>query len=338
MHAWARWRSRSRSSSLLFPALLLACLSAGGACGQRDGEELRVRVESPVTRVGDRVLDQAVVDDLARHEDIGEAAARRRAVLTLQLAAAHEAAVAEGLAAPIDPARRRHLVRNAKARLFLEQVYTAEHGPDAVPDNVVARELASPRHFHPRLHFVCQVIVMAPQPPGGDPVLAPEDEQWRARARTELDDLARDMKRYLPDPGAETDCEYFMQLTRFMNGKPADDLFVRAEFAAMDVCRDDRWDPGFVSALCPREETGWIEPFWTQYGVHLVALVDVKPDNQIEESAREAALRDKLVPGWRRAHFGETMSRLRQEHTVRLHPELGVEAPAPAPGTTAPPP
>lgn len=301
----------------------LLVLALGGCkAGQRD-----VEYSAPVAVIDGEVLDQSVIDMLAQRHDISPEAARELAVSRLRLAAAARArnraanAVTDEQIRAIDPERESLLRKAALARLTLEEDFEAKHGPSAMPDELIDANLERSIDFHPKIHFVCQVLVVPNEtPPEDQPlVFAPEDEAWWDGAQAFLGPLYETMERYVSDPGAEPDCERFLSVTRALPKLSPDETYAfRGEGAVFETCARDRLDPGFVDALCEVDKPGWHGPFRTAYGLHYAAVLRVEDEFLPETSERRSYLRQSMLDAWRAQKYPEYIERLRSERTVRI--------------------
>lgn len=298
-------------------------LALGGCkAGQRD-----VEYTAPVTVIDGEVLDQSVIDMLARRHDISPEAARELAVSRLRLAAAARARNREAndrtdeKVEAIDPERAALLRKTALARLALEEDFEAKHGPAAIPDDLIDANLERSVDFHPKVHFVCQVLVVPNEtPPEGQAlVFAPEDEAWWDGAEAFLGPLHDRMERYVPDPGAEPDCKRFLAITRAFPKLSEDEAYAfRGEGAVFEACARDQLDPGFVDALCEVDGPGWHGPFRTAYGLHYAAVLKVADEFLPETDERRSYLRESMLDTWRAQKYPEYIERLRSERTVRV--------------------
>lgn len=257
---------------------------------------------------------------IAARDDVDEAVAKRRAVETWRLAQAY-LDDHDGQPPPVH--RRTHLKRTALARAWLRDDFEATFDRASVPDDAVATALTNPRILHPRVHVICQVIVTPPAPSEGPPPQAPDDPRWRAAAQRHANRIAGHLRTYLPAPGEERDCEYFNSLIALEPTPAADDRWprgmeLRVESGVFETCRDDQWDAGFVSALCETDAPGIHGPFWTRYGAHVVAAIDVAEDNRpAGDDEREAVARGALLDDWRRSQYPGYIERLRAHYDVR---------------------
>jgi hypothetical protein len=305
---------------------LLVCSS--GCTGATD--------DAPRTRIAPSELasDATVVADVATREglDDGAAAERVRSIAALadrylQRAGVQpddDGRIAVDPSRPlpgISPAREAHLLRTARARLWLSQVFEPSHGVDDIPRDVVEKADPMTMPSHGTIQVVCNVIVGASAPaPTGDtteapgPVLAKDDPQWRERAEREAETIAARLRRFLPDPSTEPNCEVIERMLRLgLTANVDADFAVRVESGGFESCREESWDPGWVEAICPVTTPRWVDPFWTRFGVHVVAVIKVVEADEYEPTERERRIRESILTGWRSNTLGETLARLRRE-------------------------
>jgi hypothetical protein len=326
--AWLGSAGSHASKTWALGALLSGSL---GACG----DDQAVTYEHPVAQIDDRTLDASVVEMIAKRDDITKDEAKALALDQLRLAAAYEEEVAAQAAESvlIDPARQRHLLRSARARLWLTEDFEPRHGLDAVPKALIDQNIEKRDVFHPRIHWICMAIVMpAETDDEGRHFTPPDDEQWWTRARALATTVEERLHRYIPKPQDEPNCDFFGQVARLGNPKTDEDLFLKIEASGLHVCARDRWDPLFVEAFCDKvDEPRWVEPFRTQFGVHVAAVIRIDESTQAEGDERRKYLREQLHPPWQAQAFSQYLERLRAKQTVRLAKGLdGEDAAAPA--------
>lgn len=288
--------------------------------------------------------DPAVLADLAARDELSPEAAERHARQVATLAARYlarsgisaarpdELIVPEGQSLPgISPAREAHLLRSARARVWLSDVFEPSHRPEDMPAAAYERADALTMPSHGTIHVVCNFIVgpaseKEPSKPaeGEDnapagPLLAKDDPDWRARAERKAEALMARMRTIIPDPSTEPDCELFSYLLQLgIDTSPEPDLTIRVESGGFDSCVSEAWDPGWVEALCPVTTPSWVGPFWTKYGVHVVPVFKVVEADRYEASEREARVREKNLVPWRSAALGEELGTMRRQVGVRV--------------------
>lgn len=305
------------------------------ACGD-PGRDTTPRYGAPVAEVAGKTLDASVVAMIAERDDVDEATARERALDTLRLAADYEQAQAAQAAEAvlIDPAREAHLLRSARARLWLEEDFEPKHRPEDIPADLIAANMGKRAIFHPEVHAICNAIVMpaAVDDETGRHAMPPDDAAWWARARDYLQPIEAALRRYIVDPSTEPGCGLFGRVAR-MAAPESDEFFLKVEQGGYTVCARDLWDPGFVDALCGLSEPAWVDPFRTEFGLHFVVVLQITPANEPDDAGKKAFLRERMHTPWRQQAFGEYMERLRAKRTVRFAAGVGAEAPAADPNS-----
>ncbi|TPV94005.1 MAG: hypothetical protein B7733_17645 [Myxococcales bacterium FL481] len=263
---------------------------------------------------------------IARRDRLSPEGARRVATDTLRLAQARLREIEStdprvDATARLGWARLENLVRAHSARTWLREGFEPRHSPEDIPRKLVAANLDSPKYFHPRIHGLCNVMVVPNEDPGdGSRIpLAPTTNEWRTRAHAVLERVETRLRRWLPDASREPDCKLVKRLVALHEGTYDDSrLRLRVESGVLDVCRADRWDEGFVTALCgPATTAGWYGPFQTRFGLHLVAVLYVKPDTMPDADERDQRVRQRMLDAWRRSTLDAWLARERREH-VRL--------------------
>jgi hypothetical protein len=316
----------------------VALVGCGGG-----GKDFSARYREPVAEIDGHVLDASVVEMIAERDELDEDAAKEKALETLRLAVAYEQARKEESAEfeLIDPARETHLLRSARARLWLEEDFEPKHTPADIPADVIAANMNKRGVFHPEIYAICNAIVMPAEmdDENGRHALPPDDPQWWARAEEYMKPIEAALRQYIPDPGQEPNCKFFGKVAR-LAAPESDDLYLKIEQGGFAACKKDRWDPGFVDALCGQKETGWIDGFRTQFGVHFVALLKIDPANEPDDEGKKAYLRERMHAPWQQEAFGEYMERLRAKRTVRyaagVQESEGAAGPRPSPKPGAP--
>lgn len=308
-------------------------LGLAGGCSGSAEDAARPRI-SP----SELASDASVVADLAAREglDEDEAAARARSIAALADRYLQRAgiepegddgriAVAASRPMPgISDAREAHLLRTARARVWLTQVFEPSHGVDDIPQDVVQRADPVTIPSHGAIQVVCNVVVgvsanAADAAQGQGPALAKDDPQWRERAERQAEAIGSRLRALLPDPSTESDCEVIDRTLRLGLGASADDeLSVRVESGGFESCREDSWDPGWVEAICPVTTPRWVGPFWTRFGVHVVAVIKVVEADEYDPSQRDRRVRESILTGWRSNTLGERLARLRREAGVQV--------------------
>jgi hypothetical protein len=285
-------------------------------------------------------IDRRVVDAIVAREAVDREEARRRAAATARLAnraeqahAARAQAEEPLLAAPL----ARLLRRNALAQLWLREVFEPRHRPDDVPldSPEAARARASSDVQRPELHLYCQFIAI-PDPAPKDPsVRADADPEFVARATAALEPVARMMQGALP-PDDPDPCELLRTWGRLVESPEG--LQIRLEPGAIDLdaCAEPPGTSGgcvrpmfaeeFTAQLRGRTEPGWIAPFPSRFGVHLVFFAKVLPALAPEGSELDAAIREAAHAPWRRRALEERLETLRARRAVRVAAEAITQA------------
>ena len=236
--------------------------------------------------------------------------------------------------------------------MYLHEVFEPAHESKDMDREFLDRVTTDPnfidRASHPKLHTICQIIVRKPDPsddqppePGEKKMLAhaPEDDAWRAGARQFAEPAIRMLEEYSPELLGEHDCKLFSTLTTVLTRVSEDQQYMlRVEESIFHVDRPDLWVQPWIDAILAHEGSaeapgvGFVEPFFTVYGLHLVFVVEVQEETPLQalergsdawnEALRET-LRTDLLDTWRtRVAFPRHLSRLADKHVVRLASEL----------------
>jgi hypothetical protein len=335
-------------------AIALSTLVAGG-CGDDESETRG----TPIGQVGDEVLYQEVVDEIAMRESLTDEQARARAIELLRWVAARRAELAEHPEPPLhpddlDPARARQLERAAMVRLWLRERFEPSHRPSDIPDSVVAKNMADPslfrRFFHPEVWLVCQVLIVpaAKREDGRNESPPSEGEpaaRWRTRAEQAIAPFAARASRLESDLLATGDCSLLARLAQTSRrefpaaeAKPDDPppgledgpLLLRYEQFGFAPSAADSLDASWVATVTAEPRPRLIGPFISPFGVHLVLVAAINPAHLEDgalppaelEQAREAEMRDQMFESWRAEQLQVELQRARDDRVVRLAPEL----------------
>jgi hypothetical protein len=333
-HSIVRGRGRSRSSSTAAPlrrrglALAIAIASAT-ACGDRE----RGRAEPPLAFVGDEPVHRVVVEHVAARDGVDADEARRR-VADVHRLVARAKAEQEGIDDPADlvpPHRVRHLERTARARLWLETDFEPRHRPEDIPDDdaKLVQARASRLHIHPVVHMVCQLIAMPPDDLDHDDREAmARDPKWRAHAEALLDPVAQRLRLHLP-PDEDEPCKQIQGWMRFEAGDDrvrfrvesgGFDLEACAERADDGSCAAPAFSPRWTEPVSHAEGRGFLPPFFTEFGLHLVYVIEIRPARSLDDPDTDAYLRAQVHPDWQRLAFARYVQRLHEKHAVRIAP------------------
>ncbi len=293
-----------------------------------------------VARVGQLVLDAAVVEHIAARDGLSEAQARDRALDTLRLVAAarheHEAR-GDDPGPTVAPMRAAHLRRGARARLWLQAHFEPAHRPQDIPDDdpMLVRARSSSRHVHPALSTLCQVLVL-PAAPADDPdaPASPDDPrardpQWQKAARDAVAPLLARIERNVPPDDPEA-CSLIER--EFALSEQPDDPRVRITFEGLggfdlDAClreRDDgtcserQFEPTWTEAVRAASAPGPLPPLFTPFGLHLVHLQGTLPARLADDPATEQAIRAEVHDAWRARTLAAEIDRMGKAAGLRL--------------------
>lgn len=276
---------------------------------------------------------QAQIDAVAERDGVDAETARARVIDSMRLAATRREELGEG--AELDPARSAHVREAALARVYLRDVFEAENGPEQVSDGFLSQHLAleqrAARFYHPKLHKLCQVLVRPKQSddPEADVVKAPEDDAWWAEAEAMMAPIERRLRAWEADLEGEPNCD-LIDRAILANRIDSEDgeMIARLETGVFEVDRTDLWTKPWVEALREVDEPGFVGPFRTEFGVHLVYILAVMPDTRVAPkeasegekfAKRSADFRVKQVEQWRAAEgLPNHIRTLRERHLVRL--------------------
>jgi hypothetical protein len=300
--------------------LLVGCNGAGSAAGE------------PVARVDDEVVDAAVVRMVAERDGVGQDEARERVADTLRLvAAAREDARGQAEPVPlVEPVRREHLERGARARVWLQEGFEADHQPDDIPDGdrMLEQAKATSKYIHPELHLVCQLVAVPTDAKTPEEAFAiTADEAWMEKARVRFEAVAERVQRYVGPTDPEA-CDLMTKLMRFEQ-REGDGVTLRVEAQGFDLdacseknadgsCKTPTFVPEWVDKVRAAEPPGFIAPFRTRFGWHLVFVAEVLPAHQLDDPETLAWLRREIHPQWQREAFDEYIDRLREQRAVRI--------------------
>lgn len=290
----------------------------------------------PVARVGGLVLDASVVEHVAARDGLSREDARARAIDTLRLVAAGREQHAAGRAdpGPVLAARRtEHLVRAARARLWLTERFEPEHRPEDIPSDHpgLVRARQDPRLVHPELYRVCQVVV---EPPLDVTELSAKaaitsDPAWREAARAALAPVLARIERNVPVDDAEA-CRLIEREVE-LSGAGEDPRLVvsfpRPGGFDLDACLepDDaggcskpRFDPEWTAKVRAQAVPGRSMPFFTRFGLHVVQVEQRLPAQPAGDPATEQALREAVHDAWRAEALDRRLQELGRARTVRM--------------------
>ncbi len=274
----------------------------------------------------------AVVKMVARRDGVSDAQARTHIEEVALLASAARAEQDSRVDPPplLTEARERFVRRGALARLWMHDTFEPTHEVSDIPedDPIFMRALASPKHVRPRLSMLCQIVAVPAGFDDRDAMLdKAKDAQWQATAKSRIETIAARVQRYVrpDDPQA---CRLMGKLMRYEN---KDDGVVKlsVESKAFDldaciredsqgVCVEPKWAAEWVENVRPHTEPGFIEPFRTRFGYHIVFLVQVLEPAPLEDPATVAAARAAVLGPWRAASYDRELDALRKKWAVKV--------------------
>lgn len=328
--------SRSEGASALVPGCTtkgaaplfgVVLLASSLGCTQTQSH----RSEEVVARIDAEPVHASVVEHVARRDGLDLQAARLQVEDTLRLYAAARARQAETTEPEplVTPRRREHLVRGAKARLYLEEKFEPDHRAEDIPadHDLMAQAAATSRLVHPRIHWLCQLVA---KPTGleGDALFErAKDPEWMAKARARFEPVAERMRRYIPVGDAEA-CSMMKRMLRWET-KEADGVTLKidAQGFVLDACLEKaedgtcakpQWAPEWTEEVERMQAPGFAEAFQTRFGLHLVYLAEVADAQLLEDPGTDALLREAVLPAWRRGALRDLLAELRHKRAVKF--------------------
>ena len=299
---------------------------------------------APVARIGGLAVDAAMLEHVAERDALSEADARQRTLDIARLVAARrqERAIDGDASKPALPPRRaEHLRRAALARLWLEERFEPEHGPDDIPndDPRLQRAREDTRLVHPELHQVCQVVV---QPPGVDDLdtkaVITARPQWQEAAQAALDPVLERIERNVPvgDPEACQLIQREIQLSEAPTDPELELSFPKPGGFDLSACVQVResdgeciqplFDPAWTAKVGAMDAPSLSSPFFTRFGLHLVYLADRLPAQPAGDPATERALREIVLDAWRAEQLDVQLQQMGKARSVRLVQPSGDES------------
>lgn len=269
---------------------------------------------------------------VAQRDGISDAAARQHIEQVGLLSAAAQAE-RDRLVDPaplVSAARERFIRRGALARLWMHDTFEPGHGVEAIaPDDpMLVRALASPKNVRPRLVMLCQVVAVPAGLEDQDALLEQaQDRQWQAAAEARINTVAERLPRYVRPEDPEA-CRLMATMMRYETRDDgavklsvetkAFDLDACARKDASGACLEPRWAPEWVEKVRPHTTPGFIEPFRTRFGYHLVFLVQVLEAVPADDPATVLATRESILGPWRAAAYDAELDALRKKWAVKV--------------------
>jgi hypothetical protein len=284
---------------------------------------------SPHPTIAGRPIDPVVVAYVAARDGISPEAAREQVALTLRLVA--DAGTNDDGELPIAAPRREQLLRSARARLVIDEVFVPTHGPADIPDDHprLQRARADKRFTHPVLHATCQLIVAPPGEPGSTEVAtAVADPQWQARAMARMAEVREHIVATMPT-GDPQSCDLLLARLELERAADEPDLEIRGEGLAgfdLDACAVALDAEGRCAT--PVLAAEWVEPvrsgpvpglrgpFATRFGVHLVLVREVLPASGPQDADFDTRVREAVHVAWQTETFAAWMASLRTRHAA----------------------
>lgn len=279
-------------------------------------------------------LERSQVETTALRDGLESAAAEERAIETLRLVAARQDEL--GDAARLDPVRDSHLRNAALARAYLRDIFEPANDASHMSEDFIMLNLGiaqrAARYFHPKLHKLCQIIVIPKQPTekGAERAFPPEgDAQWYRDAHALLAPIEARLRAWGEDFAGEPDCKLF-RLAVSLGQMASEDgeIVVQREGGMFEIGRSDLWDPRWIAPLLEVDEPGWVGPFETKFGVHFVRVLEILPDTTVAPStanfeerlaAESGPYREIGLGEWRGVEaLPNHLRDLRTRHLVRL--------------------
>ena len=320
-------RTRIVPQNLAFLAILAISIVT---CG---GNQSQSKKHSEAATVASKEIAKLVLEHRIKTAGIEAKAALDELADTARFAAAYEE---EHPDFELGSELREHLHRRRRVRLWLAEKFEPTHQAQHIPEPVLLENLNDPsilrRYFHPQLHAICQMIVMPKdaldEQKSGEKTKP--DDAFRARALDLTQSFRRALKAAQHELFAEKKCDTFFAMARYQARSTDERIEIRTEKLVMDI-RSETWDADFRAAVQVVQEPAIVEPFLTAFGLHIVAVVEVREASLPDDSelapdalqrARLDVLRDKIYPAWRRSAYNETLEQLRKTYSIYLSAQL----------------
>lgn len=306
--------------------LALCTALACGGCSDEDDDATRDAVSS----IAGRRIDPAVVDMVRERDEVSAAQARSYVADVLRMAAAAGDDAERSSTELIDADRREHLLRAARARVWLQEGFESRHRPQDIPDDdpMLQRAMQDIRVFHPRLHVLCQLVAKPTTEDDLDAMLeVASDPQWQAAAKAMLEPVARRAERYVPKGDPEA-CQILGRLLRWVETERGDvqigyeqgvfDLDACAQKAPDGTCEQAQWVPEWTEQVEQATGPGLLPPFQTRFGWHLVYIKEIAEPREADGPDAHSYAREHVHPKWQAEAFAEYLDALRKEKSVKL--------------------
>lgn len=292
-----------------------------------------------------QVIPTRVIDDIVATQKLSRDEAIELAADQLRLSIAYRQEHSNPNAPfALEEQVSRYLKQKKRVRLWLKEKFEPSHRAEDIPASVLNKNLDDPKvrrqHFFPRLHGYCQVVVVwKSESKEGSPApktTLPQD--FQARARHLVAPFVRALERNEAELKAAQSCDRFDRLAKFIDRKKEPQFEIRVERALLDLSQEN-WDQDFRRAVSPAQSHERLEPFMTQFGLHVVYVLEVMPARLPDDSLparqlrqkREEWLRKKMAPAYRRSAMGERLEALRKEKYLRFY--RNPESPPPPSGS-----
>lgn len=275
-------------------------------------------------------IHSRVVAQIAQEHSLSQKQALALAADTLRLYFAYQ----ERASAPALSPDLKHFLETQRAvRIWLQERFEPAHTAETVPKGMIETALAKSKGqaepFRPRLHGICQVIVKP------DPESSEQDARtisgFETKARKTLAPLYAAVQSAVSDLKKIDNCTLFESMVAVMSDKVPAGLHVNRETMILDLSQP-QWDADFVAKVQPLKGPGFVAPFMTRFGLHLVYVARLFPahlpaqaDGSVSPSTKKkrvAFLRKKLVLPWRKKALATLLEDLRKNVPIRWEGRL----------------
>ncbi len=223
-----------------------------------------------------------------------------------------------------DPDGREFQARAALARLWLTEVFEPNNGPEDLPAEAYAEELR--RASMGRISKVCQIILMPDDLEGDARVERAQSPEFRDLVREPANELTALMRTFITDNKRKRPCDIFKQVAYAYAGQDKANLpegvRIKVEATALEACNEDRFVKAWVDAVCPVETFSTLDPVWTEYGAHVVTVLEVIPASNRSGQDLDLLARERATPRWRINRLAKEVERLGQRFDVGVSRDL----------------